>query len=382
MKIFLGYASEHTETAREIYGFLKTINDDVWFDKESLVGGDDWDRERAAAQQKADFVVHLISSEVFARPGVVNREIKQTLKLVEDQPIGASYVLFMRLDDLRMPAELIRFQYIDHFRDAWRDQLAQAVAKRAAQLGGVVAKVAPETTTTVTEKGQTREGTKQLARVESAVTTEFFNVSSDHIQYPSDGVYWDFVNARLASEALGGFVGAIADFKRLDEDDKTRIKEYNLPHEWGFTMQEFFRRGDFLSVRSSIYWYGGGAHPNHGITTLNFLGPDYGLCSIQDLLGHDEDKAFRLVDYCRKVLLAMFDGEGLEDFITRAFEDRKYTWNLVSQFNFDDRGLTINFSPYDVLPYAFGSHEVFVPWRFVETILDERFAEFESKLNG
>lgn len=382
MKIFLGYASEHTETAREIYGFLKTINDDVWFDKESLVGGDEWDRERAAAQQSADFVVHLISSEVFTRPGVVNREIKQTLKLVEDQPIGASYVVFMRLDDLRMPAELIRFQYIDHFRDAWRDQLAQAVAKRAAQLGGVVAKATPETTTTVTEKGQTGEGAKKLARVESAVTTEFYLVSSDHIQYPPDGVYWDFVNARLASEALGGFVGAIADFKRLDEDDKKRIKEYNLPHEWGFTMQEFFRRGDFLSVRSSLYWYGGGAHPNHGITTLNFLGPDYGLCTIQDLLGHDDDKAFRLVEYCKKVLLAMFDGDGLEDFITHSFEDRKYTWNLASQFNFDDRGLTINFSPYDVLPYAFGSHEVFVPWRFVESILDERFAELEAKLNG
>lgn len=382
MKIFLGYASENTETAREIYSFLKTINDDVWFDKVSLIGGDDWDRERAAAQQNADFVVHLISSEVFARAGVVNREIKQTIKLVEDQPIGASYVVFMRLDELRMPAELIRFQYIDHFRDSWRDQLAQAVAKRSAQLGGAVAKATLETTTTVTEKGHTEVGAQKLARVESAVTTEFYIVSSDHIQYPTDGVYWDFVNARLASESLGGFVGAITDFKRLDEDEKKRIKERNLPHEWGLTMQEFFRRGDFLSVRSSLYWYGGGVHPNHGITTLNFLGPDYGLCRIQDLLGRDDDKAFRLVEYCKKVLLAMFDGEGLEDFITRSFEDRRYTWNLASQFNFDDRGLTINFSPYDILPYAFGSHEVFVPWRFVESMLDDRFADLESKLNG
>ncbi len=383
MKIFLGYPSEHTETAREIYRFLKTINDDVWFDKESLVGGDDWDRERTAAQQNADLVVHLISSEVFARPGVVNREIRQTLKLMEDQPIGASYVVFVRLDDLRMPAELIRFQYIDYFRDTWRDDLARAVTKRAAQLGGVVAKATPETTTTVTKESQTEEGAKKLARVKSVVSTEFYIVSSEHIQYPPDGVYWDFVNARLASEALGGFVDAIAYFKRfLDENDKKRIKESNLPYEWSFAMQEFFRQGDFLSVRSSLYWYGGGAHPNHGITTLNFLGPDFGLCTIQDLLGRDDEKAIRLVDYCKKVLLAMFDGEGLEDFITHSFEDPKHTWDLASQFNIDDRGLTINFSPYDVLPYAFGSHEVFVPWTFAESILDERFSELESKLNG
>lgn len=380
MKVFLGYASEHIKTAREIYEFLKLSNDEVWFDKESLVGGDDWDRERANAQQQADFVIHLISSEVFARAGVVNREIKQTLKLVEDQPIGASYVVFMRLDELRMPAELLRFQYIDHFKEAWREQLALAVAKRAAQLGGAIAKVAPETTTTVTEKGQSHGGTKQFARIESAVTTEFYIVSSDHIQYPTDGVYWDFVNARLASEALGGFVGAIAGFKQLDEDDKTRIKEYNMPHEWGFTMQEFFRHNDFLSVRSSIYWYGGGAHPSHAITTQNFLGPDYGRCTIEDLLGRDDNKAIRLVDYCKKMLLAMFDGEGIEDYITQSFEDRNYTWNLVSQFNFDDRGLTINFSPYDVLPYVYGSHEVFVPWQFVDTVLDERFSELELKL--
>lgn len=181
---------------------------------------------------------------------------------------------------------------------------------------------------------------------------------------------------------MGGFVGAIADFKRLDEDDEKWIKEHNVPHEWGFAMRKFYRRGDFLSVRSSIYWYGGGVHPNHGFTTLNFLGPDYGLCTIMDLLGHDDKKAFRLVEYCKKVLLAMFDGEGLEEFITLSFEDRKYTWNLASQFNFDERGLTFNFIPYDVLPYAFGSHEVFVPWRFVDAMLDERFADLESKLNG
>lgn len=80
MKIFLGYASERLEAAQEVYDFLKTLNEDVWFDKVSLTGGDDWDRERATAQQNADFVVHLISADVFSRPGVVNREIKQTLR--------------------------------------------------------------------------------------------------------------------------------------------------------------------------------------------------------------------------------------------------------------------------------------------------------------
>lgn len=109
MKIFLGYPSERAEIAREIYEFLKTHDNDVWYDKASLVGGDDWDRERLAAQKDADLVVHLISVEVLTRSGVVNREIKQTLKFAEDQPFGTTYVVPIRLDDLRMPDELLRF---------------------------------------------------------------------------------------------------------------------------------------------------------------------------------------------------------------------------------------------------------------------------------
>jgi len=379
VKIFLGYPSERLEAAKEVCGFLRTLNDNVWFDKESLTGGDDWDRERATAQQDADFVVHLISTEVFSRPGVVNREIKQTLKLVDDQPIGATYVVFIRLDDLRMPVELIRFQYIDHFQEAWRDQLAHAVTKRLRQLGGTVLRIAPERTTTVKEDPRDASGEARPSHVESSVSTEHFLVSADYLQYPGGNVYWDFVNARLTTEALGGFVGAVAEFKLMDEQEKERAVEYNAPHEWGLNMQEFFRRGEFLSVRSSVYWYSGGAHPNHGVTTLNFLGPDYGLCSINDLLGHDADNAFRLLEYCKKVLLAMFDGEGLEDFITHSFEDRKPTWGLASQFSFDDRGLTMNFSPYGVLPYAFGSHEVFVPWRFVAPLLDKKYEGLEDE---
>jgi hypothetical protein len=380
VKIFLGYPSERRDAAKEIDGFLKTLNVEVWFDKRSLIGGDDWDRERAEAQQNADLVIHLLSAEVFSRPGVVNREIKQTLKLSDDQPIGATYVIFVRLDDLRLPSELIRFQYIDYFREAWRDQLALAVTKRLRQLEGYGHRTAPERTTTVMEDLSEAGIATQSSRIESSVSTEHSNVSANYLQYAGNSVYWDFVNARIAAEALGGFVDAVADFKLMDDQEKERMKEYNITYEWNFNMQEFFRSGHFLSMRSSVYWYTGGAHPNHGITTLNFLGPDHGLCTINDLLGHDEEKAFRILEYCKKVLIAMFDGENMDDFITQSFEDRDNTWSLASQFSFDDRGVTMNFSPYEVLPYAFGSHEIVVPWRIVAPLLDEKYKGFEEKL--
>jgi hypothetical protein len=254
VKIFLGYPSERRDAAKEIDGFLKTLNVEVWFDKRSLIGGDDWDRERAEAQQNADLVIHLLSAEVFSRPGVVNREIKQTLKLSDDQPIGATYVIFVRLDDLRLPSELIRFQYIDYFREAWRDQLALAVTKRLRQLEGYGHRTAPERTTTVMEDLSEAGIATQSSRIESSVSTEHSNVSANYLQYAGNSVYWDFVNARIAAEALGGFVDAVADFKLMDDQEKERMKEYNITYEWNFNMQEFFRSGHFLSMQSSVYW--------------------------------------------------------------------------------------------------------------------------------
>lgn len=383
MKIFLGYASEHLTIAKEIYGFLKTLNEEVWFDKESLIGGDDWDRERSAAQKNADFVVHLISAEIFSRPGVVNREIKQTLKLVEDQPIGSSYVLFVRINEVRMPAEFIRFQYIDYFSQSWRDQLAQAVTKRLGQLGGSISRIASERTTTVTTNLSDVVDTNKPSRVDSLVSTEHFRVSAEYLQYSGGEVYWDFVNAKLASEALGGFVYAVADFRRMDDHDQARAQEYNTPYEWGVKMQEFFRRKNFLSIRSSIYWYSGGAHPNYGITTLNFFGPDYGECTIKDLLGYSDENVGRLLAYCKKVLLAMFDSESevAENYIAEMLDNPNHSWILASHFNIDDRGLTMNFSPYDVLPFVFGSHEVFVPWRVVTPLLAQKYERLEEQLS-
>ena len=52
---------------------------------------------------------------------------------------------------------------------------------------------------------------------------------------------------------------------------------------------------------------------------------------------------------------------------------------LLSQYNFDARGVTVILA-HDVLPYAFGTHEVFVPWQVVNPLLTRRFEELEVRL--
>jgi hypothetical protein len=44
---------------------------------------------------------------------------------------------------------------------------------------------------------------------------------------------------------------------------------------------------------------------------------------------------------------------------------------LLRAFNIGADGLTFNFSPYDVLPYVYGSSEVMLPWSSVSDYLSD-----------
>ena len=74
--------------------------------------------------------------------------------------------------------------------------------------------------------------------------------------------------------------------------------------------------------------------------------------------------------YCEKVVLAEFEGKIEKDTFFEGYkETEEHLWTLLGQFNFDRQGMTFNSSPYDVLPYVFGSYDVHAPWRFLEPMI-------------
>ncbi len=374
MKIFLGYPSEHEATAWEVYNFLRLKGDDVWFDKVALVAGTDWDKERDRGQREAELVVHLCSEAILRRAGVVNREIRQTLRLVEDQPLGSLYVIPIRLEPIKMPVELTRFHYFD-FGNDWQDRLSDGVEKRRAQLSGDVLEPAKPQTN--------REKRSGLQKIEFEDLTEEYECRGEYLRYDEGGLYWTFVNGALATESLKGFYGARSDFLSMDDpgEEKPSWRE-GIKHEWSINADEVYRSGDLLSVRFYTYiGFAGAAHPNHYITTLNFLGEEKGSTSIEQMLGHSSESAQKLLTYCETVILAEFEGEIDKDtFFDGYRETDEQVWKLLGQFNFDPQGMTFNFSPYDVLPFLFGSHEVHVPWRFIEPMLADGYQAAVAKL--
>jgi len=377
VNIFLGYPSEHEEAAWEVYNYLISNGDEVWFDKVSLIAGIDWDQERAEGQRRAELAVHLCSKAMFERAGVVHREIRQSLRLVEDQPLGSLYVIPIRLEPVKMPVELTRFQYFD-FEGDWQRRLSDAVEKRRAQLSAEVAE--PQKSSAVEESPM-----KGSQKVEFEDVTELYECRGEYLRYDEDGLYWTYLNGAIASSVLESYFGNRSDFQRLfDENDVLADEGDQRKHEWSLSTDEFFRMESMLSIRFYTFIsYARAAHPNHHITTLNFFGEDAGALEFERLIGHSTEMAHKVLDYCEKVIIAGFDGEIEEESFFEGYREREEDlWKLLGQFNFDNKGLTFNFSPYDVLPFVFGSHEVHVPWLFLEEMIDPEYKDVVEKLTA
>ncbi len=115
---FLSYAREDEKQARKVYEYLMKNGKNVWFDKESLMVGQNWRLEIKKAIKNADWFILLFSKESVSKRGFVNAEIRQSLDEAMRVPEGEIYILPVRLDDCKPSFDQLRdYHWLDLFPD-------------------------------------------------------------------------------------------------------------------------------------------------------------------------------------------------------------------------------------------------------------------------
>ncbi len=377
MKIFLGYPSERLSIAQEMYDFLKGIeSDEIWFDKVSLIPGSEWNRERSMAQKSADLIIHIYADEVDNRPGVVNREIRESLSLAEDQPLGSNFIISIKVGDVRIPQELAKFQYIE-FDDDWKPKLLSGILARRKQLSKDVSGYKlTDNVTTIADKN--------FDIIEYTETAETFSCSVLYHQYPKQGSYWEHINGSISFDSLVGLWRTRSEFLRNPGRSNQIGADLGSKNWWNLRCEEFFRKDELVSVRYfTQYNYAGAAHPNHYVTTSNFFGRNWGNLGVKELLKFDSKAALAVLEYCEKVIALNLELEGNRDsFFSNYKSEVSELWSLISQFGFDRRGMYFNFSPYDILPFVFGQHEVLIPWGIFKKWMSGEYDELVSDIQA
>jgi CheY-like chemotaxis protein len=134
VKVFISYCRSDERLASRLYDDLRSRDLEVWFDKDSLIPGQDWKVEIQEAIQTCDFVVLLLSSTSLGRRGYFQKELKITLDVLLTIPFGHIYLLPVRLEACQIPAQLSALHCADLFPD-WDHGLGRLLKAIEVQSG-------------------------------------------------------------------------------------------------------------------------------------------------------------------------------------------------------------------------------------------------------
>jgi hypothetical protein len=362
LSVMISYPSEKLDEARSVYDYLQSLGLDVWFDRESLVAGDDWNHEIAEALRKAELIVLLSSNETVKKVGVVQRELNTILKRVEDFPVGHNYIVNIRTESVSLPSELSKYQWIDYFEADWKQRLLRAIFKRFKQLERQHPAELASAVAALNVATETQPRSIEISEINAKYSGSYFvyNETNDYMRY---------INAEIVSHVYRSLYSARSDFIGYEHD---------RPMEWSLQLEEFFRQGDLISLR--FFWFqdAGGAHPSHGIGTINFAGQNHGKLSLDHLFWHNEDVAKYVLDFCQIDIDRQLRAVGRKlELDIRDWDRDTNIWNVIQEFSFNYKGITFNLSPYSVLPYVYGSYEVFMPWDYFKDKVNDHFEKSE-----
>lgn len=139
-RVFLCHATNDKAKVETLYKRLAKDGIDAWFDKKSLLPGQDWELEIQQAIRNSDAILICLSSSSTKKEGYVQKEVKMALSIADEKPDGAIFVIPVRLEDCIVPEKLKRFHWADIFTDDGYQSLYAALKERATSLGIRVAK--------------------------------------------------------------------------------------------------------------------------------------------------------------------------------------------------------------------------------------------------
>ncbi|MCP4110944.1 MAG: toll/interleukin-1 receptor domain-containing protein [Desulfobacteraceae bacterium] len=120
IKVFLNYAKEDVEYARRLNNDLKNESINVWYDENSLLGGQRWKTAIRNAIRDSDYFIALLSSKSVSKKGYVQKELKEAFDCLGEMPESDIFVIPVRIDDCKPSHEkLDEIHWVDIFPD-WK----------------------------------------------------------------------------------------------------------------------------------------------------------------------------------------------------------------------------------------------------------------------
>ncbi|MEM8614788.1 MAG: SUMF1/EgtB/PvdO family nonheme iron enzyme [Cyanobacteria bacterium P01_H01_bin.105] len=135
VRIFLAYANEDEKAVTDLYNRLKERGFQPWMDKEDLVPGQNWRSEIHKAIKNSDIFLACLSQISVTKKGYVQKEFRLALNHYAEMPLGAAYLIPVRLNDCDIPelrqeeygVNLIDIHWVNLFESDGFEKLVKAI---------------------------------------------------------------------------------------------------------------------------------------------------------------------------------------------------------------------------------------------------------------
>jgi hypothetical protein len=115
-RVFISYAKEDYETAKQLYKDLKRLGLSPWLDSEDLFPGQKWKLAVNQAIKNSHFFMTLLSSKSISKNGFVQKEIKVALEILDELPTNKIFIIPIRINDcMPFDEKLQELHWVDLF---------------------------------------------------------------------------------------------------------------------------------------------------------------------------------------------------------------------------------------------------------------------------
>jgi hypothetical protein len=127
LRVFLCHSSEDKPTVLELWHRLCADNIEPWFDKKSLLPGQNWESEIKRAVRTSDAVIVCLSRGSVSKKGFVQKEIRFALDIADEHPEDSIFIIPARLEDCAVPDRLRVWQWVNLYEEDGYQSLTRAL---------------------------------------------------------------------------------------------------------------------------------------------------------------------------------------------------------------------------------------------------------------
>jgi hypothetical protein len=146
MLIFISYAREDVQYAKELYQRLERHGFTPWMDKVNLLAGQQWQPAIEKAMKSADLLLLLMSRNSIQKRGFMQREVRVALDLWKEKLADDIYLIPVMLEAIpipEVPDEVSKFHWVEFYEpDGW-EQLVRSMEFQASRRGIRLRPVSP-----------------------------------------------------------------------------------------------------------------------------------------------------------------------------------------------------------------------------------------------